>query len=360
MKTLILYASAGSGHKKAAEAVYAQLKNKNPKSEITLLDIVDFATPVFKFIYSKLYEFLITRARFVWGILFFLTNQPVFYLLNKKLRFFIDRSNLKKLSKHIIESQPELIISTHFLSSELIIYLKEKKKINSKVISIVTDFGVHYIWARKGADKYIVATKETKQELARFGIGQERIEIIGIPVREQFFIEKDKQTLREQFNIQEGFTVLLMTGAIGAGPIEKIVDNLYRDANIIVICGNNKKLFDKLVSRDYSSVKVLGFVDNVDEWMSVSDVLITKAGGITISEAITKLLPMIFFFLVPGQEKNNAGVMQDYGAAKTIKNIKHIKDFVLELKDNPDTLSRMQDNIRKIRNSEIASFTEHL
>ena len=151
-----------------------------------------------------------------------------------------------------------------------------------------------------------------------------------------------------------------MTGAIGAGPIEKIVDNLYRDANIIVICGNNKKLFDKLVSRDYSSVKVLGFVDNVDEWMSVSDVLITKAGGITISEAITKLLPMIFFFLVPGQEKNNAGVMQDYGAAKTIKNIKHIKDFVLELKDNPDTLSRMQDNIRKIRNSEIASFTEHL
>jgi processive 1,2-diacylglycerol beta-glucosyltransferase len=352
LKTLILYASAGSGHKKAAEALYSALKNKNPQDEILCLDILDFATPILRFTYKGLYEFLITRLHFLWGVLFFLSNKPILYIFNKKIRFFCDRNNLRKLADYIIEFQPGLVVSTHFLSSELAIFLKEKAKIHSKIISIVTDFGVHYIWAKKGADKYIVATDKTKKELARFGISEKLIEVLGIPVREQFYKGSDRA--------HAGFNALVMTGGIGAGPIEKIVDALYKEVNLIVVCGNNKRLFKKLSEKNYTSVKVLGFVDNVDEYMSISDILITKAGGLTISEALVKMLPMIFFFLVPGQEKNNARLMQDLGIGIITKNVKQIKRLILEFRDSPNKLVEMKNNIKKIRNVEIANFIEKL
>ena len=360
MKTLILYASAGAGHKKAAEAIYTELKNKNPQEKVELVDIVNFATPFFKFSYTTLYEFLITKVRLLWGILFFLSNQPALFIFNKGLRFLSDKFNLRRLIKHIEELKPELIISTHFLSSELVIYLKEKGRINSKIVSVVTDFGVHFIWGKSGADKYTTATEKTKEELARFGVQEELIEVLGIPVREQFFRQLDKNSLKQKFNIKEGFTALIMTGAIGAGPIEQIVESLYREINVIVVCGNNKHLFDRLQSKDYSSVKVLGFVDNIDEYMAASDVLITKAGGLTISEAITKNLPMVFFFLVPGQETNNARIMQELGAGRITRNIPEIKNFVLEFKDDPEKSRQIHDNIRRINRINISDFVEKI
>lgn len=360
MKTLILYASAGSGHKKAAEAVYFQLKNQYPNAEILFVDAVNFATPFYRFSYTVLYEFLIAHLRFIWAMLFFLSNKPILYIFNKQLRFFIDRKNLRKLSVYITDLQPNVIVSTHFTCSELAIYLKSKNKIKSKIISIVTDFGAHYFWAKNGADKYIVATEGTRQELIRFGIDEERIKILGIPINDKFFEEIDKASLKKKYFGDAKFTALIMTGTIAIGPIDKIVENLYKEINLIVICGNNKILFDKLSRKNYPSLKVLGLVDNVYEWMSACDILITKAGGLSVTEAIAKLLPMIFFFVIPGQEKNNALFIQRCAAGRIIKNISRLSEFILNLRDKPYLLAQMIQHLKRLKKDIHINIAEEI
>lgn len=348
MKVLIIYATAGVGHKKAAEAIYDEIKN-NRNHEVAIIDSLDYTPRFFKFIYSQGYSFLVRRLPLVWGFFYWLTD----FISVKKIIILCRRccnfANSRRLTKFLLDERPQVIISTHFFANQTISRLKKKNCLSTRLICVITDFTIHSFWFADGVDLYTVANPELKNQLISKGMKQEMIEVAGIPVKPIFLKLQNKDDVRRELGINPDiFTVLIVTGTIGVGPIEKIVKVLKDDVQLLVVCGRNKRLFDKLSRLRSSSVRIFGLVDNLDELMDASNVVVTKAGGLTISESLAKNLPMIFFTWIPGQEIENAKLMKKQGAAFIIKDINRIKNTILRLKDNPQEIENMKKSIKSI------------
>ena len=356
MKIFIIYASAGFGHKKIAEAIKETAVSLYGKDHVYFLDVLDFTSELFKFLYSKGYTFLITRLSWLWAFLFYLADTRIFKLFNDNLRRYINKILCRRFLAFIEREQPDVIISTHFLVNELVSQLKEKEGLKTRLISVVTDFGVHSFWLAKNIDIYVAASEQTKKILISKGVGSDKIKVLGLPYREQFKRELDRQLCREKLGISnDRFTALIMTGGIGVGPISKIVQLLSKDINMIVICGNNKKLYAQLKKLQIKSLVILGWINCVEEIMSAADIIITKPGGSTIAECLVKDLPMVFFSIIPGQEYQNAVIMEEVGIGFIINNVQSIKEKALFLRDNPKELKSIKDKIDLFRKEDPAN-----
>ena len=343
-KILILYATAGAGHKKAAEALLNAAKNKS--YDLRSLDIIDFMPPLTKKLYSDGYLFLISKFARLWGFFYFVSDTPWLSIFNVHLRRWIDSITCCRLIEFIRKEEPEAVISVHFLASEIVSYAKQKFNLKTKLITVVTDFGVHNFWINPKTDLYCCASQATLEDLVNKGIPQERIKVTGIPVDEKFTKPLDKDLIRAEFGVDENkFTVLIITGGIGVGPIEEIVDLLKDQIQLLVVCGNNKNLQEKLAQKKYPGVRVFGFINYVEKLMSVSQLIVTKAGGLTVTESLTSGLPMVFFFLIPGQELINAKTISGEGAGLIARSPEDIREIILKFKNNPDILSAYKDNV---------------
>jgi len=351
MKVIITYASAGAGHFKAAEAIGDYLKERCPAIELKLVDILDKTNPLFKFYYSFGYSLLVRRAPFLWRIAFWFTELRTLRSFTKFIAHIIDRLNAGDFINFLVSENPDFIISTHFFSSEISAIVKKDKKIKSKLITVITDFSVHPFWVSSPTDIYIVATPITKNELIRQGVDAGLIKDSGIPVHAKFLKQFEKPALCKKLRLQpDQFTVLVATGSFGIGPIEEIVKLLHKDVQLLVVCANNKKLYKKLKQKTYPEVSVFGFVDNMQELMAVSELIITKPGGLTISEILKMELIPIFISAIPGQEAGNVEVLKQYGIGLSLKNADDIKNIILDFKEHPDRMKPMKDNIKKIKN----------
>jgi processive 1,2-diacylglycerol beta-glucosyltransferase len=258
--------------------------------------------------------------------------------------------NTRRFIKFLSSYNPQIIISTHFLASELAFSLKKINRINSRLITIVTDFDVHPFWVLPGTDAYMVASEYTKKELVFSGIKENSIRITGIPVDLKFSEKYDKGFFCKKLGVQnDRFTVLIVTAAFGLGPIEKIVDLLHKDVQVLVVCGKNKRLRHRLTQKSYAAVKIFGFVENIEELMAVSDVIITKPGGLTTSESLSMGLPMIFISAIYGQETKNATILENYGAGITPPNLKALMSAVLDFRNNPYKLKQIRERINKVK-----------
>ena len=232
-------------------------------------------------------------------------------------------------------------MSTHFFPGEVISYLKRNKKINSRLVTIITDFGVHPYWIEPGTDIYIVASVFTEDQLLARGIGKEKIKVLGIPIRSDFANTKKKQN--------SGFRVLLITGSFGFSFIDKIVEILHNDLNLSVVCGNNRRLFNHLSKKNYRNVDYFGFTKEMPKIMSESSMIITKPGGLTIAEALAMELPMVLIKGIPGQETENARILVSSGCAIKASHFGELKDILIELTQNPDKLNFIIRNIQKMK-----------
>lgn len=350
MKVIIAYASAGSGHLKAAEAVYNFLRQKDKELKIELIDVLQESNLFFSNIYAYGYKFLISYTPYLWSLGFYITQVKPLRRLTKTINFIINRLNTQRFAQDLIREEPDFVICTHFLPSEICAYLKRAKKIKSKLVTVITDFGVHPFWIDKAVDIYVVASDITREKLVLEGINKERIRESGIPVDLKFLRTYKKEGLCKKFDIdQNKFTILIVTGSFGIGPIEEIVDLLHEDVQILVVCAKNKRLFIRLKNKNYHSVRIFGFIDNIQELMAVSDIIVTKPGGLTISEVLAMELVPIFISAIPGQETENAKIVERYGIGLEAKNAKDVKNIVFDYKANPDRLNRIKDNIRKIK-----------
>lgn len=350
MKIIVVHASAGAGHSKAAEAIYHYLKEYYPDIEARIVDILEETNPLFRFTYKYGYSFLVRHAPILWSLSFRITHFKNLQPFTRGSVFFLNRLNTKKFRDFLIRENPDCVISTHFLSSEISAFLKIKQKIKSRVVTVITDFGVHPFWLSCGTDLYIVASEFTKQKLLEEGINQDLIRVFGIPVDAKFLKEFNKDELLAKFNLdRHKFTILVVTGSFGTGPIEEIADTLYQEAQLIVVCANNKKLFEKLSRKNYPNVRVFGFVDNIQELMFVSDVIITKPGGLSIAESLSMDLFPVFIAAIPGQETENIRVLAKYGLAREAANTRLIKETVLDLKDHPEKLSSIKEAIHNLK-----------
>jgi len=350
MKIIVVHASAGAGHSKAAEAIYHYLKEYCPDTKAYIVDILDKTNPFFRFSYKYGYSFLVSHVPMLWSLSFWITYFKILRPFTRPIASFLNRLSTKKFAEFLIRENPDCVISTHFLSSEISAFLKIKQKIKSRVVTVITDFGVHPFWVSYGTDLYIVASEFTKQKLLEQGISQDLIRVFGIPVDTKFLKEFNKDELLAKFNLdRHKFTILVVTGSFGTGPIQEITEALYQEVQIIVVCANNKKLFEKLSSKNYPNVRVFGFIDNIQELMFVSDAIITKPGGLGISESLVMELFPIFIAAIAGQETENIKALAKYGLAREAANIHLIKETVLDLRGHPEKLSSIKEAIRNVK-----------
>lgn len=350
MKALITYASSGAGHRRVAEAVYNYLKEHRPELGLELTDILDKTNALFRFDYTKGYSFLVRHAVALWHFAFWLTEFKLWRPLTLWIAHLIDEANTRKFSAFLIRENPAYIISTHFLSSEIAASLKLRGKIKSIVITIITDFGVHPFWIWPGTDMYIAASEFTRDKLLAEGIPGEKIKVFGLPSDVKFLGQFNRRGLADKLGIAaDKFTVLLMTGSFGTGPLEELAGLLCREAQVLVVCANNKKLYARLAQRGLPGVKVFGFIDNTEELMAVSDVIVTKPGGSTIAEILNMELAPVFISVIPGQEEGNAGALAQLGIGLSPKTVPEAGEMILDFKNHPEKLRETQSRMQKIK-----------
>jgi processive 1,2-diacylglycerol beta-glucosyltransferase len=341
MKILVVYATAGAGHKKAAEAIFNGLKAQGGH-DVRLVDALDYTNPLFKKNYPGVYTFLVTHLPWVWGLLFALIDIPWMQPLVHGCRRLYNGLNTQALQEFLIQEQFDGVITTQFLSAEVCAYLKREGKIKSKIICVVTDFDVHRIWVNEGIDVYTAASEYTKNKLIALGVPSEKIFTTGIPTDAKFAQKPDKLVLKKKLGLQDGIlTILIATGSFGMGPVEELIKMLGKH-QLLIVCGNNRVLYERLKPLTQKNVHILGLVDNMDELMSVSDVMVTKPGGLSISEALVKKLPMLFFSAIQGQETNNIKVLSSYEVSQGQSSLLQIAETIHEWDSNPKDLDALR------------------
>ncbi len=350
MKVLIVHASAGAGHRRAAEAIYNYLKENSPDLELELLDALDKTNAVFKFDYTKGYSFLVRYAVRLWYWAYRATEYKFLRPVSRRVSRTINCINSQRLIRYFLSAKPEVIISTHFLPSELAADLKRAHKLDSRLITVITDYGVHPFWISPGTDIYVAASDFTKDRLIKEGVEAEKIKVLGLPFDPKFLRHFDRRVICHKLGIDhKKFTVLLMTGSFGTGPLEEIAESLAKDCQVLVVCAGNKKLFSRLNKRNLENVKVFGFISNTEELMAASQVIVTKPGGSTITEVLIMELPPIFISAIPGQETANVEALAQYGIGISPKSLREIKEIVLDLKNNPQKIEALRLKIREIQ-----------
>lgn len=350
MRVLIVYASSGAGHRRAAEAIYEYLKDNHSDLGVKIIDVLDKTNALFRFDYIHGYSFMVKYAVALWRFLFWLTEFKFFRFLSSPIATFVNNINCMSFIRYLIRKNPDVIISTHFLSADIAALLKRNNKIKSKLITVITDFGVHPYWLAEGTDLYVVASDFTKERLLKERVVLDKIKVFGLPFHQKFLKQFDRIMLARKIGIKpDKFTVLLMTGSTGIGPLEKIAKLLSSDVQVLVVCASNEKLHKRFLRMDIPNVKVFGFIENAEELMAVSDCIVTKAGGSTIAEVINMDLAPIFISIIPGQESANVEALRRMGVGLVPKNLCQLKEMVMELKNNPDKLNLMKERLEEVK-----------
>ena len=349
MKIVIAATSAGGGHMKAAEAIYNYFRSQDARLELSLVDVLEESLFLFGNFYSRGYSFMVNHAQWLWRVIFHITSQKNLQPALEKVRTLHNRLNTKNFRQYLIEANPDVVISTHYLPANQASNLKKKKQISSKLITVVTDFGVHPFWVYDQTDWYALATDSSRDELLKQGVPESKIKVTGIPIDPKFSQKFDKAALRKKLGLVPGqFTLLVVTGSFGIGPIKEIVDLLQGRVQILAVCAKNEKLFSRLKAKNYPGVKVFGFVDNIDELMAVSDLIVTKPGGLSVAELLAMELAPIFISVIPGQEAQNVRILGSYGIGKCAKNAQEVSRIVDNYLKSPDSLEIIKKQIRKM------------
>lgn len=345
MKICILHATAGVGHQKAGEAIYQGLKDQG-EHDVVILDALDYTHALFKKSYVGTYAFMATKMPWLWARAFDLLDIPSIQPLVRFLRRVYNGLNTRRLERFLKNEQFDWIITTHFLPTEVCNHLKGSNQISSKILTMVTDYDAHHIWFAEHVDIFTTPSDLAKTTLIGMGVPACEVVMTGMPVDKKFTETKDVDAIANRLGIDlNRFTLLITTSSFGFGPIVETV-NLLREHQLLVVCGRNEKLYQSLKPKEDQLMKVFRFVDNMHELMAVSDVIITKAGGLTVSESLVSGLPMVFFTVIPGQEEHNVRIMEaaEVGfKAFTLERVKYLTD---QWSSSVDALSSVKKRVR--------------
>lgn len=345
-KVLILTASYGSGHVIAARALAESFRDKGV--EPVIFDLVEEGGKTEKNA-AVFYEFLMKRGHFIWKI-FHDKIMPI----NKgnSIRGIYTKLYKKKFFSEIEKIGPSIIVSTMDTTS-LIASLYAKDHPRVKIFTVITDFVAHPLWVWKNMDGYFVGAGQTKKYLTDHGIENSKVFVFGIPIRKQFLQEIDKEKAKTKLHIMQDKTVLLISaGTFSSVPVEKILKELSAFSNIYIVflSGSNAKITEKLeelMSKYSIPGEVISYVENMEDYMSASDLYISKAGGLTVAECFVKKLPAIYLHNFPGHEEGNAKYAVSNGAA-VIAEKNNLKQRIESLLKNPAELKELSRNAGKV------------
>ncbi|MGF7060316.1 MGDG synthase family glycosyltransferase [Brassicibacter mesophilus] len=352
-RVLIFTASTGGGHNQAAKSLENEFKSYG--YEVIKLDVLKETSKLLDTLISDGYRILATSLPKMYGGLYKLSDKK---RVNRRVTRLITKLHYNKIYQLIIENKPDLIIGTHPFIVNVIGYMKANELIKIPFISIVTDYQAHQTYVNSYVDAYITASYYTSQSLINRGISEQKIYPYGIPIRREF-LEKENINSIKSHNLHSRLTILLMGGSMGVKAMKKVLNNLVVNENaikIIVVCGNNNILKYEIEKNYMDNFKnkeiiVYGFTKEIPQLMDISDIIITKPGGLTVSEAIVKNVPMIIPYFIPGQEEENADFLAKYNVAirvNYIKDINYIIDYIVQ---NPEVLDKMKEKMKEISNT---------
>lgn len=322
-KILILHASVGAGHTRAAQSVAAALALESPGTSVMTVDALALARPSFKRAYGDGYLKLIEKAPSLFGLLFDATDRaPKGKRLGDGLRRAVQSWGANRLADLVENGGWDAIVHTHFLAPELIAALRRRGRVTAPQLTVVTDYDAHRIWAHDPTERYCVASPLAAASLRAHGVPASSIEVTGIPVMPAFSEPVDLNAVRRAFGLSGAYPVVVQaSGGHGVGPVEETYRALLAatiPTELVVVCGRNEAARTRLAAirpPGRHRVRVLGFTDRMRDLMAVADLLVTKPGGLTVSEALACGLPMALISPIPGQEVRNADFLLENGAA---------------------------------------------
>jgi processive 1,2-diacylglycerol beta-glucosyltransferase len=362
-KVLVLSASAGAGHMRAAEAVERAIVEMGAAEEVRHIDTLAYTNKLFRHLYSKAYIEMVNKTPEVLGWLYDHLDKP---WKNERRRLALDKLNTRPFVKMLKAYRPEIIICTHFLPAEIISWLRAKERIASRQAIVITDFDAHAMWLCHHYEHYFVALEETRVHLERLGIPPEKITVSGIPIDPVFALEKEKRAMRDKHGLlQDRRTILLSAGGFGVGPMENIIRymrDMRSPAQVIALCGRNQELKSRIddLARDFMNggpvaIRAVGFTTEMDEYMAASDILLGKPGGLTTSEALAKGLVFVIVNPIPGQEERNSDHLLEMGVAIRCNNLPALAYKLDLLLEDRARFSSMQANARRLARPRAAA-----
>ena len=371
MKILIFYASYGGGHLNAAKSINDYIISNYPDNDVELIDCMKYVNKTIEKLTTAAYREMAKKAPWAWGKIYSDSQKgPLAHLSSRSNKIMAI-----KLLRLLREKQPDVIISTHPFGSQMCSYLKRKNKITAKIATIMTDFSPHDQWlvGHEFTDYFFVANDKMKNYLISKGITENKISVTGIPISNRFLKTYNKKEILDTYNLSEDkFTILFFGGGeFGLGKTKTaeifesfVQESLKEKIQIIAIAGKNPKMkasFKEIVSK-YSvnttttnttdttditnNVKILEFTNQVPELMSISDLVVTKPGGLTTSESLASHLPMLIINPIPGQEEENAEFLEDKGIAIWLRKNDDSKLIIENLLADNQKLNLMKENTK--------------
>jgi processive 1,2-diacylglycerol beta-glucosyltransferase len=270
-------------------------------------------------------------------------------------RVFLEKCNLRKFTRLLVDSPWDLIINTHFLSAEIVASLRRGGKIRTPQVNAITDFEPHRMWVTQPCDRYFTATREAHLYLQYRGVAAGDIFITGIPIHPNFAASKDREECLRKHGIRDDRPIILqLSGGFGVGPVEKIAQALLSmptPIQLVVVAGKNEPLrqrLEKMPVPEHQRVKVYGFTQEIDELMHLADLVVSKPGGLTTSEALASGAVMVILDPTPGQETHNCDYLLENGAAIRVSHESMLADKVNVLLLDRPRLETLRANVRRI------------
>jgi len=349
MRILLTSVSAGSGHVRAADAIQKALNRHFPSIETRHIDAMDYVPPFFKKFYVGGYSLAANKLPAIWGAMYYGTDKE--NLPGQKFMNYLQFKLCRKLLQLINEFKPDLIVTTHFLLPQILPFILKEKIFDIPVHCVITDFYAHQFWLNKNVHRYYVAQEKSVEKLVLQGFDRSQVVVSGIPIHQNFSEPVDKRKILPDLNLEPGIpTLLFLSGGLGFGDLVSTVQTIFELENkiqIITVSGKNAKLHAKLRNlKSPSRVKAvhLGFVANMHELLSISDVVVTKGGGLTISECLAKGNALVLYPVIPGQEEKNCRLAEWMGAGIIARNLPEVAKNVKSLLDDSAKLAKMRNN----------------
>ena len=355
-KILIFYASYGGGHLSAANSIKQYIDEHYSDCETNLVDCMLYVNKPINRISTTAYKEIAKKFPWAWGEVYNWSQKgPI-------ARISSTANNLmaKKLFILIKNYQPDIVISTHPFGSQMVSYLKRKALTECKLATILTDFAPHEQWlvGKEYVDYFFVSHEKMRQNLIAESIPENKVFATGIPLSNRFLKHFNRASVMKSLDLNPDKRVILFFGGgefgLGKEQTVKILKSFIENVSehqIVAISGKNEKMkeeFDNLVEKEHAEniVKVLGYTHQVPELMSISDLVVTKPGGLTTTESLASGLPIVAINPIPGQEEENAEFLENAGVAVWLRKDSDFDSIIAELLADKSKLHKMKLNTK--------------
>ena len=359
MNILLFYASYGSGHLSAATAIEQYIRENYPDAKTLKIDCIEYINKSINKISTSAYKSIILKTPMLWGQVYKLLKNDTILDITQ----FSNRFMAKKIFTLFEDFEPDLVISCHPLGGQITSFLKSHKKTNCKLATVMTDFASHKQWliGKDYTDYFFVSNIEMKTSLISEGIYPNKIYVSGIPISPNFYKNYDKENIYKSLNIEKNKKNIIFFGGGSLGlssssNIQAILTSLLQATDeshqIIIISGKNQKLyndFQKTINNTYhkSQIKLIDFTTELPELLPITSFVITKPGGLTITECISTNVPIILINPIPGQEKENAQYIADNKMGIWIKATKPTSEYFQEIFNDTKLIEEIKENQKK-------------